>query len=325
MSAETIVVGVDGSEQSMTALRWAAEAATLSGQRLHLLHGFVWPPLAASYGLPPEAWYDPRPRREAERIVAEMLAQARDLAVGVPVTGSVVDGSPAAVLIEASNQAATLVVGARGHGGFAGLLLGSVSSQVAVHAHCPVVVVPAGHEVEDEGTRRIVVGVDGSDGSNLAAEYAFREAARRGVELTAVRAWTPPGPAWRTDIRPLTLDSEEIAVAERDLLHTALADWEMAYPQVRVEPRLIADHPVAALVAASAGAQLVVVGSRGYGAFRGRLLGSVSMGVLHRAACPVVVVHPHRHEAGAQGDHDTEASAVPDRSAMAGQGRPGRH
>jgi nucleotide-binding universal stress UspA family protein len=202
------------------------------------------------------------------------------------------------VLIDESREAAAVVIGNRGRGGFAGLLLGSVTIQVATHADGPVVVVPPNEDPQAEEGRRVVVGVDGSDAADLAAGYAFEMAAQRGVELVAVRAWTPPKPPWRIDIRPLSLDVDEIATAELGLLRKSLVHWESMYPHVRVEPRLVAERAANALVSASEGAQLLVVGSRGLGGLRGKLLGSVSLRVLHHARCAVTVVHPDGAETG---------------------------
>ena len=289
---EHVVVGVDGSAPSLAALRWAAGEARLRGRPLHVIHCFVWPSFAAGYGLIPDDWFDPRPRVEAQRLMAEWIEQARAMAGGVLVTGVVVDGPAAPVLIEESREAATVVVGTRGTGGFAGLLLGSVATQVATHAHGPVVVVRPDFDPQTASGQRVVVGVDGSDAADVAAGYAFAIAAERSVELVAVRAWNPPKPPWRIDVRPLVMDVDEIATAEMGLLRSSLARWEAAYPHVRVEQCLVAEHAANALVSASQGAQLLVVGSRGRGGLLGRLLGSVSLRVLHHADCAVAVVHP---------------------------------
>jgi nucleotide-binding universal stress UspA family protein len=289
---ERIVVGVDGSAPSVAALRWAAGEALLRRGSLRLVHGFVWPSFVAGYGLVPDDWFDPRPRLEAERLMADWIAQTRAMAGGVLVTGDVVDGPAAAVLIDESSEA-TVVVGSRGGGGFAGLLLGSVATQVATHAHGPVVVVRPVFDPQTAEGQRVVVGVDGSDAADVAAGYAFDMAAQRGVELVAVRAWTPPTQPWRIDVRPLSLDVDEIATAEMGLLRSSLAQWEAMYPHVRVEPRIVAGRAAKALVSAAEGAQLLVVGSRGRGGLRGRLLGSVSLRVLHHADCVVAVVHPN--------------------------------
>jgi nucleotide-binding universal stress UspA family protein len=135
-----LVVGVDGSEASRHALQWASEEARLRGARLVVVHAWFIPAAVAPGLVPvpvdPEEW-----RLEAEELVARELEETLGAEPGVPVERVVVPGSPAAVLVEAADGADLLVVGSRGRGGFAGLLLGSVSQQAAHHAPCPVVIV----------------------------------------------------------------------------------------------------------------------------------------------------------------------------------------
>jgi nucleotide-binding universal stress UspA family protein len=173
-------------------------------------------------------------------------------------------------------------------GGFSGLLLGSVGVAVTAHAHCPVVVV-RGH-LPAQTSLPIWVGVDGSPESDLAAGFAFDEAARRGVPVAAIHAWEPPPAPRRNTVPPLSYDAALIEVAERQLLDEDLASWRDKYPKVAVTTTVVPGQPGQALVEVSRHAQLVVVGSRGRGGFRGLLLGSVSQQLLHHAACPVAVV-----------------------------------
>jgi nucleotide-binding universal stress UspA family protein len=121
---------------------------------------------------------------------------ATDIVGPVELTGAVLDGPAATVLCELSQRAGLLVLGGRGLGGFADLFLGSVSLAVATHARCPVVVVREGAAIEATD-RPIAVGVDDSDRAQLAIGFAMQEAAARGVDLVAVRAWSPPHPPWR--------------------------------------------------------------------------------------------------------------------------------
>lgn len=140
MAAPRIVVGVDGSEGSLEALRFALEEARLRGGKVSAL--FAWSiPFVADVptGLLPELMDDFR--ADAETLLEEQIAAAGD-AGGVEIERIVVEGPPAQALVGESEGAALLVVGSRGRGGFKGLLLGSVSSQCAHHAPCPVVVVP---------------------------------------------------------------------------------------------------------------------------------------------------------------------------------------
>jgi nucleotide-binding universal stress UspA family protein len=166
------------------------------------------------------------------------------------------------------------------------MLLGSVSGHLSRHASCPVVVV---REQADPQARRVVVGVDGSPGSEKAIGFAFDAASRDGAALAAVHAWHYP---W-ADLRMPSRSMEEIAEdiqAREEWLHKVLAGWTEKYPDVGATCEAIPDHPARVLVNASEHASLVVVGSRGRGGFPDLRLGSVSRAVLHRAHCPVAIV-----------------------------------
>ena len=138
-----IVVGVDGSDSSRAALQWAYDEAAHHGADLNVVAAWAPPtmPMSPPYGALPTEGYAEQPRVEAlallERFTADL--DERDPAVGV--STSIEEGGPAQVLIERSKEADLLVVGSRGHGGFAGMLLGSVSQHLVAHANCPVVVV----------------------------------------------------------------------------------------------------------------------------------------------------------------------------------------
>ncbi len=160
---------------------------------------------------------------------------------------------------------------------------------VAAHAHCPVVVVRPRHEVEEASVRPVVVGVDGSATSVSAVDHAFDQASRLGRPLVAVHAWelptlAGPVPPWSPD------EVEEIRMAEKAVLSESLAGHMERYPDVTVTSMVHRGGPAHVILAASEDAELLVVGSRGLGGFRGLLLGSVSQAVLHHATCPVVVV-----------------------------------
>lgn len=136
-----IVVGVDGSEQSLAALEWAITEARLRHGRIHVITAWFYPPLASEIG---DGVIDDSFRQTAEQVQARALSAVGD--AGVPATGQVVENSPATALLHAAGDADLLVVGSRGHGAFAGLKLGSVSSQVAHHAPCSVLIVrPTSH------------------------------------------------------------------------------------------------------------------------------------------------------------------------------------
>ncbi len=136
-----IVVGVDGSDSSLMALEWAARQAELTGSTLDAMTTWDWP---MNYGWAVPIPSDYNPKSDAQDLVDEAVARVRDMHSRVDVRTTVVEGHPAPVLIEASRAADLLVVGSRGHGEFAGMLLGSVSEHCVSNAHCPVVVVRNG-------------------------------------------------------------------------------------------------------------------------------------------------------------------------------------
>ena len=223
--------------------------------------------------------------------MARVEADARDRLKDskVPeVSVAVVDAPPTQALIDASGQASLVVVGARGHSALSGVFLGSVSQHVSQHAACPVVVVrPPRHALD-----RVVVGVDGSPGSSAALEFASEHASRTGAALTVIYAWRSLS-SGRGSLRgALPFEdrfSEEMNEAER-VLSEAVAGLGERYPEVKVDTEAIPVAPSRCLADASAAASLLVVGSRGRGAFAGMLLGSVSQSVLHQAQCSVAVV-----------------------------------
>lgn len=276
-----VVVGVDGSPSSLVAAEHAAQAAVGRGCPLHLVHGYLHP---LGYGVPLNP-YDvgiPAPTEQAQKMLEQTATDLVGRWPGLTVEARQVAGGPGATLVEESKRAELVVVGSRGHGGFAGLLLGSVGSQVAAHAHCPVLVVrPAEQPVLTTGP--VLVGVDGSESAELAVGYAADEAARRQAGLVLVHVAPADGEA---GVPP------ELG----DLLTTAAAAVRGSHPGVAVEERVLrAAGPGPALVGASRDAALVVVGSRGRGGFTGMLLGSVSQAVVQHAHCPVLVAHPYGH------------------------------
>ncbi|MFE0594111.1 universal stress protein [Micromonospora echinospora] len=280
-----VVVGVDGSPESLVAAEHGARAAALRSRPLHLVHGYLHP---LGYGVPVNP-YDlglPEPSDEARTMLEKTAADLRGRWPELTVEVRQVAGGPGATLVEESRRAELVVVGSRGLGGFAGLLLGSVSAQVAGHAHGPVLVVrPADRQVATDGP--VLVGLDGSELAELAVGHAAEEAARQGVPLVLTHVVAP-------DARPED-SAGDGQVADRLLAETA-ATVRQRHPELAVAERLLrAADPASALVEASADAALVVVGSRGRGGFAGLLLGSVSQALVQHARCPVLVARPHAH------------------------------
>ncbi len=288
-AARPVLVGVDGSESALDAVRWAVREADRRRAGLRLVVVFGWMPVESEDDPPlPVSSARDELRRAAEQQLDEAAAEAVALAPDVPVARVVVTGYPTAVLVAESAKAQLVVVGDRGLGGFEGLLVGSVAPALAAHAHCPVVVVRGlgGGTPPPEGGP-VVVGVDGSPSSDQALGFAVEAAVALGAPLVAVRAWQDIAGG---DRQGRLLHTDSVDDEARARLDDDLAPWRAKHPDLVIDPVLVRDRPARALVDHSAGAQLVVVGCRGRGALAGLLLGSVSQTLLHHAASPVAVV-----------------------------------
>ena len=266
-----IVVGVDGSPGGLAAVEWAMLEGRLRGLPVRLLYALRGDDRAATE----------RDRAVARDRLGEALKVAGSVTSKVASSGGIVPGRPVAALVEASESAALLVTGSRGMTAIPGLPLGSVSRRVAEYARCDVIVVPEPRAVT---YRKVVVGMDGSPGAELALEYAFQEAALRGAELRVVHAYHPVVPFGAAEP-----DDQGIAEETRWLTER-LAPWTGKHPGVPVRTRVVPGNPVFALASGAIQADLLVVGSRGRGGFRGLRLGSVGQGVLNHCPAPVAVI-----------------------------------
>jgi len=276
-----VVVGYDGSPSSTFAVSWAAAEAELRGRGLCIVHALMPTVSTGSLG----AGLAPGPGM-LDELVTQAHQQLDKVAAGLgsaDVTTAVQVGGASGALLEASETAALIVLGSRGHGGFARLILGSVAAQVAAHAECPVVTI---RQPVAADAREVVVGIDASPGAASALQFAFDEASRHGWSVVAVHAWDTP--AYDLIIVPVALSD----VADETVRMSAeiLSGFRDDYPDVEVTEHLVHGPPVGALLEASANAAMIVVGTRGHGPAIGALIGSVSNGVLHRARVPVVVV-----------------------------------
>lgn len=288
MHTPAIIVAVDGTEHSQAAVRWAAREAELSHRPLLLAHVMDWDWAAARYDF--GGAHFETARTFAENIAARAAQDAKSAAPAAEVDTTVVIGEPAAQLIIASGGASLLVLGNRGHGGFAGLHLGSVSQRVATHATCPVVVVRGRTDAADGP---VAVGVDDTDSADEVLETAFTAARARGTSLTVIRSFLPAVPPYWGQLAPVQVHLPEQDIPERARVTAQVAPWQEKFPDVPVEILLSHDSAAALLVGVSHGAQLVVVGSRGHGVIAGTLLGSTGLQLLHHADCPVLIVRPH--------------------------------
>ncbi|QIS03686.1 universal stress protein [Nocardia brasiliensis] len=289
--AAAVVVGTDGSHAAETAVRWAADTAAQRGRKLRIEHGIdltaVGSVLGAYAAMAPAVTERMRARGAQVLTAAGRLALSThpDLAVETELS----DANPAKLLIALSQTAHMVVLGATpGVGTVAHL--GSTLLAVTAHAKGSVVVV-RGSEPTARRTGPVVVGVDGSVVGEAAIAAAFAEASLRDAELVAVHAWSDLSAGEFAGTSYLDIAIAELDAAEQALLAERLSGWQEKYPDVTVTRKVYPFGPRKHLGEWSESAQLIVVGSRGRGGFRGLLLGSTSNWLVQHAACPVMVVH----------------------------------
>lgn len=304
----TIVVGVDDSPSSRLALDWAVEQAALEGRALTLVHSVDVAHPAMSLGA---AFYPPEGRVALADAGHALLAKAR-ARIGRTSPDVVVHetfrlADPRHALLELSEEAHLVVVGSRGNGPLAGLLLGSVGVALVRHAHCPVVV----HRPGKAGAVRhgIVVGVDGSAESAPVLEFAYREAALRDLPLTVLLSvWdiqTSAAGGYLISDVITTVESERLALSE------VMAGKGEDYPDVKATTEVAHGLPFEMLVEFADTMNLLVVGSRRDHRLAHLLAGSVSAAVVEHATCPVAVVPVHDLPAR---DHHRHTPTTPPRS-----------
>jgi len=282
-TAGAVVVGADGSEPSLRAVRWAAQEAAMRAAGLTVCCVAV-----AGTDEQPMLWDGQQlVLIPADDVLRRAIRVATDTTAEVAVAGDVLRGDPAYQLLVRAREAELLVVGARGLGAFVGLLVGSVSEHVAGRADCPVVVVRG----EASPDLPVLVGVDGSAANQAAVGFAFAAAARRGVELVALSAAEPEWvrPAVGSPGLPV-VDVDGVEHAARARLDDALRQWTDRYPDLPVRRVAVPGGAARALIEASSRAALAVVGSRGHGTLSGVFLGSVSRHLMRHADCPVAIV-----------------------------------
>jgi nucleotide-binding universal stress UspA family protein len=278
-----IVVGVDGSETSLVALRWAAYEARRRIATLLIVACYEVP----VYGSPEGAVYPMQVDEETFKAAAvKVIGRATEVAVDIDpkltIEGAAIMSPPAAGIAEAAHDDDEIVVGASGHTGFLEGVLGSVATAVVHRSHVPVIVVPANPVVEiGPSMGKIVVGIDGSVQSLEALQWAYGEAELAYAELTAVHAWKAP----HSDSDPATiLDSSLQSLGPR-----------LAAGTVTVHRKVVERAAKDALLDESNDADLLAVGSHGHGALRSTLLGSVSGSLAQHAKCPVAIIRPRQN------------------------------
>lgn len=288
MAESGVVVGADGSEHGLAALRWAADTAVAYEL-----------PLTVLYALP-DATGKPTLVGEPTGVLGEAVALARAIQPDLEIRALQMPDAPVQSLLAAGENADLLVLGSRGVEGFRGLLLGSTTMHVAPYAQCPVVVVhsgmeggvpfePEGESDSDEGNPgQVVLGYDGSAASNRAAAFAFRHAQAVGCGVVAVSVEAGKGEPETEWIDP----ENATPGSDTSAFHSPVIVTAAAFPDVPVSFVAGTGRPAEVLLTEARGAVLLVVGSRGSGGFAGLIMGSVSQKVLAHADCPVAVLHP---------------------------------
>ncbi|MGI5441359.1 universal stress protein [Streptomyces shenzhenensis] len=285
-----ITAGVDGTEESLAALAWAAREAVRRDRPLRVVHAWRFQSheaVAAADRDTQDGWV----RGATAEAVRTVTERHPELTVSV----DVVEGHAVESLVAAAADAELLVLGSRGHGAVVGFLLGSVGQQVIAAAARPVVLVRAGDRATTEASGRdVVVGQQGGPQDSAAAlRFAFETAAARRATLRAVRAWTlPPVFAYSPGSMKLLDDAGGLEPYEKKALTEALAPWRERFPDVPVTEHIEMGSAGQVLLSLADRAQLMVVGRRAHHTAVGARIGSVAHGVLHHAPCPVAVV-PH--------------------------------
>jgi nucleotide-binding universal stress UspA family protein len=279
----SVVVGVDGSVGSDAALEWAVRYAEARHRRLRIVHG------AGDPAVSPELVgmvHAGSALEEGRRVTKHALDVVARLAPELEVDGSTVLEDARTALLDQAANASILAVGTRGLGPIRALLLGSVSTAVALHAKCPVAVVrPSERDTDGELEGGVVAATDGGPASTAALDLAFEMASVDGLPLHVVHAWS---------VESSLADLEQRAAGRHEherMLAESLAGYQEKHPDVTVVRHLPGDDVVDTLVSMSQDAVAVVVGSRGRTGVKA-LVSSVSRDVVERAHCTVVVARP---------------------------------
>jgi nucleotide-binding universal stress UspA family protein len=289
MAVRAVIAGVDGSEESLRAVEWAAIQAGRRGAPLRVVSAPAMPP--RMHAFTDEQTVANALRGMCARSLRAAVTRSEETVHGLGVGTGLLTGPPALALTRASRDAALLVVGARGSGGFSGLALGSVSRYVATHAACPVAVVR--HEASRGARHEIVAGIRDPQDAGEALAFAFEEAKLTQAELVVVHAWYwfPPA-SGLPDSEEGKANPARMSEAAGRRLAEALAPWRDKYPGVRVRQDVVHGHPGRVLASYTARADLVVLGRHGASCAAGPGIGSVQHAVLNHAQGTVAVVGP---------------------------------
>ena len=287
-----VVVGIDDIEHSADAVAAAAREAELRQAPLWLGHAYHWVAPAAVGMMPGADTPEGAVRDAATELLTRAAAEVHAAHPDLDVHTFAMSGQPGQCLADLAKDAALLVVGGRGRGGFTGMLLGSVALSAVAHTRCPVLVVRGGAE-RPAATGRVLVGVSvlSPTGGADALGFAFEEAGLHGWDVRALHAWEDPGylyPVARAGLPRSELN--EMNAQRRRHLDSLAALWREKHPSVFVEIQVLIGTPSRLLVDSSRLADLVVLGARRHRDGDGVRLGGLAHAVLHHAHCPVLIV-----------------------------------
>jgi nucleotide-binding universal stress UspA family protein len=290
VTVNPIVAAIDGSPEALRAVGWAVGEAVLRDAPLRIVSAVELPPRMS-----------PRKDAHGPSTVAEIVTAERDhdltaaaeraaaISPDLQVSTGTLSGPVAQAVADSGARASMLVVGSRGAGAFAAMILGSVSRYVATHAACPVVVVRDDSNASRQG--QVVVGVRDAEDGDATLTFAFEEAALHGASLLAVHAWQADDPDLLPNEGPVPGSHAGQAGAARQL-ESLLDGWRQKYPGVAVSQEVVHGHPGRALAGLSARAGLIVLGRH----YPHRGPGRVIHAVLNHAHCPVATVPAPRQE-----------------------------
>ena len=291
MSEDTfcVLVGVDGSEDSLRAVRYAMKEAQLHDGQIHIVHGVDDAVLAGAWG----AVYDPTILDEAgKQAVAEATAEL--VRLGFPndkIHGDVMLGNPASVLIRESEQANRVIVGRRSGGGLERLFVGSTSASVAASAACPVVMIS--HATNPDWTGEftrigVAVGSDGPICGTGAVTWAFEEAKLRGSSLLIMHVVEPPPGLFGRSKTVSVVDQQKMIAVATEQITTGMIDLKQRYPEVSTELAVTFGRTIDTLVAQSKSLDLLIIGAH-TGGFP-HTFGGIVRGLMSHAQCPVGII-----------------------------------
>jgi len=279
-SRRRVVAGVDSSDNAARAAAWAAREAADRGLSLHLAHAMNFP---APADMITEIGYVEAAEKQALGLLGPMARELGERHPALTVTTEICEKSAPEMLVALSRGAELVVTGTRGHGGFAGLLLGSVSLKTAAHAHCPAVVVRG--QRRDDAFDGIVLGVEPHEAEAPIA-FAFQSAATLETSLHIVRAWWP-APSYGGFAFDDTAASEQ---REAEEVARLIKGAQEQYPDVQVTTEVVRDNAVPALIKAARDARLLVIGAHRRRSPLSVGAGYVVQGLLSHSPTPVAVV-----------------------------------